>query len=194
MLALDQFRPHEKALLNKALVLAEEVHEMQFRKPCKNIPAQPYIIHPMRVALILLEELEFKDIEAIAAAILHDVVEDSDGRVSVTDIENEFGRNIALMVSILSKPPKDKNVSRGQQLSTYYERIERASIPTRLVKLADRLDNMREIVDTIDRDFQEDYLKETMKVFLPLAEASDAYLFEELVTACQALEQVLQNS
>ncbi|HEY9787156.1 MAG TPA: HD domain-containing protein [Candidatus Obscuribacterales bacterium] len=189
---LDDYRAGQRAALLKALALAEEVHERQFRRPSKVSSAQPYVIHPMRVALILLEELEYRDYEVIAAAILHDVIESSDGAVTVADLEQQFGRNIALMVSTLSKPAPDPGVSRGQQLNIYHDRLNQAPIPTRLVKLSDRLDNMREILTSIDADFQEEYLKETMKVYLPMAEAADQYLFEELVNCCQELEQQLK--
>lgn len=189
---LDDYRPAERALLWKALALAEEIHDRQFRRPSKATTAQPYIIHPMRVALILLEELEYRDFEVVAAALLHDVVEMSEGKVAVPDVEAQFGRNIALMVSVLSKPKADSQVSRSTQLSTYIDRLNQAPIQTRLVKLADRLDNVRESLTAVDRDFQEDYLKETMKTYLPMAEATDQYLFEELVQSCQKLEQELK--
>lgn len=189
---LDDFKAAERALLWKALALAEEVHDRQFRRPSKSTTAQPYIIHPMRTALVLLEELEYKNFEVIAAALLHDVVEKSDGKINVTDVEEQFGRNIALMVSVLTRPAADPQVSRGHQMGTYIDRLSQASIPVRLVKLADRLDNMREALEAIDKDFQEDYLKETMKTYLPMAEATDQYLFEELVGVCQEMEQELK--
>lgn len=180
-------------MLWRALALAETVHEKQVRRPGKSVTAQQYIIHPMRVALVLLEELEYRDCEVIAAALLHDVLENSEGKVSTADLENQFSGNIALMVSTLSKPPQDAAMSRGQQLSTYYDRLNQAPIPTRLIKLSDRLDNVREAIDSIDREFQDDYLKQTMKIYLPMAEATDQYLFEELVTACQELARVVKE-
>lgn len=190
---LDDYKAGERAMLWKALALAEEVHEKQVRRPGKSVTAQQYIIHPMRVALVLLEELEYRDCEVIAAALLHDVLENAEGKVTTADLEQQFSGNIALMVSTLSKPPRDAALSRGQQLSTYYDRLSQAPIPTRLIKLADRLDNVRESIDSIDHDFQEDYLKQTMKIYLPMAEDTDQYLFEQLVTCCQELEKVVQE-
>ncbi len=181
-------------MLWKALALAEEVHEKQVRRPGKSITAQPYIVHPMRVALVLLEELEFRDCEVITAALLHDVLENSEGKVTTADLEHQFTGNIALMVSTLSKPHTDAAMNRSQQLQTYYDRVNQAPIATRLIKLADRLDNVRESIDSIDPEFQEDYLKQTMKIYLPMAEATDQYLFEELVSCCQELEKSIKEN
>jgi (p)ppGpp synthase/HD superfamily hydrolase len=189
---LDDYKAGERAMLWKALALAEEIHEKEVRRPGKSVTVQPYIVHPMRVALVLLEELEYRDFEVIAAALLHNVLESAEGRLSVSDLEQQFTPNIALIVSTLSKPPKDAALSRGQQLSTYYDRLSQAPIPTRLIKLSDRLDNVRETIDSIDPEFQEDYLKTTMKIYLPMAEDTDQYLFEELVTCCQELQNAMK--
>lgn len=191
---LDDYKAAERAMLWKALALAEEVHEKQVRRPGKSVTAQPYIVHPMRVALVLLEELEYRDCEVITAALLHDVLESSEGRVKTADLEQQFTGNIALMVSTLSKPAPDAALSRGQQLSTYYDRLSQAPIPTRLIKLSDRLDNVRESIDSIDKEFQDDYLKQTMKIYLPMAEDTDQYLFEQLVTCCQELEKTIKEN
>lgn len=191
---LDDYKAAERAMLWKALALAEEVHEKQVRRPGKSITAQPYIVHPMRVALVLLEELEFRDCEVITAALLHDVLENSEGKVTTADLEQQFTGNIALMVSTLSKPHADAAMNRSQQLQTYYDRVNQAPIATRLIKLADRLDNVRESIDSIDPEFQEDYLKQTMKIYLPMAEATDQYLFEELVSCCQELEKSIKEN
>ncbi len=93
---LDDYKAAERAMLWKALALAEEVHEKQVRRPGKSVTAQPYIVHPMRVALVLLEELEYRDCEVITAALLHDVLESSEGRVKTADLEQQFTGNIAL--------------------------------------------------------------------------------------------------
>jgi GTP pyrophosphokinase len=196
MLRVDDLQQPERVLLTRALALAETIHEGQFRKPSKHDPQlrEPYIVHPMRVALILFDELGLKDREAICAALLHDVVEDSNGRVTTSDLERKFGRIIALMVSVLTKPGPDKKIPREAQLKTYHERIAQAAIPTRLVKLADRLDNMRECIDCNDPAFQEKYLIETRKEYLPIAETTDDYLHNELVALCDKLEATLHAS
>ncbi|MBU6453776.1 MAG: HD domain-containing protein, partial [Cyanobacteria bacterium REEB67] len=106
LLAIEQFQVLDKVMLGKALATAEEIHAAQFRKANKQSPQQgaPYICHPMRVALIIVEELELKEPLAIATALLHDSVEMSNGKLTIGRVEEVFGRPIAMMVSILTKP------------------------------------------------------------------------------------------
>jgi GTP pyrophosphokinase len=195
MLQVDELQHPKRVLLTRALTLAEQIHEGQFRKPPKIDPElrEPYVIHPMRVALILFEELGLRDTDALCAALLHDVVEDGNGRVTTSDLEQKFGRIIALMVSVLTKPNPDKKIPREVQLKTYHERIMQAAIPTRLVKLADRLDNMRDAIECNDAVFQKRYLIETREEYLPVAEATDEYMHDELVGLCDKLEHCLTN-
>jgi (p)ppGpp synthase/HD superfamily hydrolase len=191
LLEIDLLKTEKRILINNALALAEQVHEGAFRRPSKSGPPTPYIVHPMRVALILLQEVQMRDAEAIAGALLHDVIEESDRKVTVSDLEQRFGRSIALMVSILTKPAINENIPAEQLLYFYYERFKGANLQTRLVKLADRLDNVREAIDSIDYQFQERYLKETRDIFLPFAEATDKYLYKELLASCNQLENAL---
>ncbi|MBZ0185866.1 MAG: HD domain-containing protein, partial [Candidatus Obscuribacterales bacterium] len=106
VLLIDQYKPSERQLLQNALSRAEEIHEDQYRRAIIVSVKRglPYIAHPMRVALIIMEELEVKDIVAIAGALLHDVVEAKRKKISIADIEKDFGRSIAMMVSILTRP------------------------------------------------------------------------------------------
>ena len=193
MLQVDELQHPKRVLLTRALALAEQIHEGQFRKPPKIDPElrEPYVIHPMRVALILFEELGLRDTDALCAALLHDVVEDGNGRVTTSDLEKKFGRIIALMVSVLTKPNPDKKIPREVQLKTYHERIMQAAIPTRLVKLADRLDNMRDAIECNDVVFQKRYLIETREEYIPIAEATDEYIHAELIGLCDKLEDYL---
>jgi len=184
-------------MLGKALATAEEMHRTQFRKANKENPQQgaPYIVHPMRVALIIVEELELKEPLAIATALLHDSVEMSGGKLSISQVEESFGRPIAMMVSILTKPslkPDTPFVEREQKLKIYRERISHASVETKLVKLADRLDNLRDSQDILDKGFQMRYLKETRDFYLPMAEFTDPYLQDEMLVACDNLEKAIK--
>lgn len=197
LIAIEPLRVIDKVMLGKALSLAEEVHKGQFRHPSRSNPKQPapYIVHPMRVALIIIEELELKEPVALAAALLHDCVEMSNGKVTIGMIEEKFGRPIAMMVSILTKPPINKSASQAekdQKVKIYLERISHASVESKLVKLADRLDNTREAADTLDKGFQQRYLEETKSFYLPLAESTDSYLLDELSIAVENLEHQLR--
>jgi GTP pyrophosphokinase len=149
----------------------------------------------MRVALIIAEELELKEPIAIAAALLHDTVEVSNGKVTIAYIEEHFGRPIAMMVSILTKPSfkdTETKAEKEQKLKTYHDRISQASVETKLVKLADRLDNVRDATELLDKGFQLRYLEQTRAFYLPIADASDSYLFDELSLACERLEHELK--
>src|SRR5579883_3161809 len=75
ILAFEQFRHAERLFLMKALSFSESTYDKQYRRPTKSFSkGVPFIVHPMRVALILIEEIEMRDIGAIASALLHDVV------------------------------------------------------------------------------------------------------------------------
>jgi (p)ppGpp synthase/HD superfamily hydrolase len=190
---VDQLKQADRALIQKAVMYAEEMHEGQYRMSNKlGSKPEPFIVHPLKVALIILEELGLKDQISVCGALLQDVVENSGGRVTTGNIEREFGRNIALMVSILTKPLKDPSIPRNEQLATYYDRISRANIPTRLVKLAGRLDNMRDAIDLFDLEFQRQYVHETIDVYVPMAQETDQYLHAELLALCERLEQALR--
>lgn len=193
MLIVDDFKQTEKKILEKALSFAEEAHQKQYLRPTKDKPekGEPYIVHPMRVALILLEEVEIKDVIAVGSALLHDVIEAKRESISVSDIEKEFGRPIAMLVSILTKPPMPPYIDETEKKSRlvmYHRRLEQATVMVRIVKLADRLDSVRNAPEWADKKTKEDYLQETREFYLPLAEKSDDYLYEELQAACEQLE------
>jgi GTP diphosphokinase / guanosine-3',5'-bis(diphosphate) 3'-diphosphatase len=197
LLSIEQFPVLDKVMLGKALATAEEVHLGQYRKVSKENPQQgaPYIVHPMRVALVIVEELELKEPLAVATALLHDCVEMSNGRLTISHVEESFGRPIAMMVSILTKPPFKADtpfVEREQKLKIYRERIFHASVEAKLVKLADRLDNLRDSQHILDKGFQMRYLKETRDFYMPLAETTDQYLLDEMGVACERLENAIK--
>jgi GTP pyrophosphokinase len=167
---------------------AEEAHEGQFRMSTRQGGRpDPYIVHPMKVALIFLEELGLKDPDALAVAILHDVMESTQRVITASDLEEHFGRSIALAVSILTKPKADVAIPREAQLSTFYGRLRQSHIMTRLICLSDRLDNMRDAIDLFDADMQARLLEETVRIHIPLAEETDDYLNGELLTICSQL-------
>ena len=166
LLAIEQFQIVDKIMLGKALATAEEIHRDQYRKANKENPRQgaPYIVHPMRVALVIINELELKEPLAVATALLHDCVEMSDGKLTIGQVEESFGRPIAMMVSILTKPALKADtpfLERDQKLKIYRERISLASVEAKLIKPGNRLDNLRDSEDILDKGFQMRYLKET---------------------------------
>lgn len=192
MQLIDELKAQDRVVINNAVNYAEEMHDGFFRKSTKE-GGRPelYIVHPLKVALIVLDELGLKDPDALSVALLHDVLEQTSAPITAADIENKFGRGVALGVSVLTRPKPDPNIPREDQLATFYDRVRRSHVMTRLICLADRLDNMRDSLDLFDEEFQRRYLEETLKVHLPLAEETDPYLFNELRTVCDQLTHSL---
>jgi len=197
VLAVDDLRIQDRNIILRALTYAEE-HYDKYRKITRSFPERgiPLIVHPMRVALILINELELKDVGAVTSALLHELVEWKREKLTIADIERAFGRPIAMLVSILTKPqiePDASDEEKVQKLNTYYRRLEQASVISKLVKLADRLDSVREAPDWIDVERQKAYLEETKNIYIPIAEATDSYLHEELLVAIETLEEAINN-
>lgn len=188
------FGPSGRELLTRALELAESAHDGQFRKvgSAGKDERDPYIIHPMRVALVLLEEVNSREVQVIASAILHDVIEDTKGRITREKLEMSFGKEIADMVQLLSKPPKDGSLS-PQQLEDYHRQVSTAPRAVRMVKCADRLDNMRDIIRLDNKEYQTRYLSETREAYLPLAKDTDEYFYSQLSEVSNRLEAMLQS-
>src|SRR5438309_5581023 len=123
------------ARIRRAYEVAQLAHTGQTRDE-----GSPYIVHPVRVALSLVDELTLFSPALICSALLHDVIEDSD--VTRDDIARMFGEEITEIVWLLTKL---EEVS----LRDYLARIEAAAhTGATIVKLCDRLDNLRSVVDT----------------------------------------------
>ena len=136
-----RFDEEEITLLRKAYALARTAHEGQFRKG-----GEPYIMHPVAVATIIAEDF-MMDANSVAAGFLHDVVEDTD--TTIDDIRREFGDDVAFLVQVVTKP---KSHAPGQadlakQEKTFRQLLDsmRRDIRAVLIKLADRLHNMRSL-------------------------------------------------
>lgn len=124
-------------LIEKALQTAAQAHAKQFRKGTKI----PYITHPVAVGMILLKA-GYND-SLVAAGILHDTVEDTE--VTLMDIEREFGTAIAGIVDGCSEP--DKSLSWQQRKEHTIDFLKSASSDIRAVACADKLHNIRSIIN-----------------------------------------------
>ncbi len=171
-----------------AFTLAERVHRGQVRKTSGDRPV-PYIAHPLRVALILLDEWKHAEVETIVTALLHDVIEDCalpESREHLTqEIRMAFGNDVERAVWTLTKPQPGPTEVRYARDARYFSELRKAPEWVRLVKCADRVDNLRDACAWGNRDFWTRYSSETIgwHLFLaretaPLAEAS---LFQALV-------------
>ncbi len=158
------------SMIAKAYKLAEEAHKEQFRKS-----GEPYIIHPLNVAIILAE-LEL-DKETIVAGILHDVVEDT--IMTEADLIKEFGEDVALLVDGVTKLEKIPLSAGGDQpdakLEMQAENLRKMflamakDIRVIMIKLADRLHNMRTLKYQ-KPESQQRIAKETLEIYCPIAQ------------------------
>lgn len=152
----------DEDLIRRAFRRANELHELQKRKS-----GEPYIIHPLGVADILAD-LEM-DTTAIAASLLHDVIEDTN--VSLFSIQKEFGNEVADLVDGVTKLGRIKFKTHAEEQAENMRKMLLAmakDIRVILIKLADRLHNMRTIC-YLSPEKQKEKADETLEIFAPLA-------------------------
>jgi guanosine-3',5'-bis(diphosphate) 3'-pyrophosphohydrolase len=125
--------------LFKALAFAAHKHKDQRRK---DVEASPYINHPITLANILANEGRVTDVEVICAALLHDTVEDTD--TTPEELEREFGQAIR---SIVMEVTDDKTLPKAERKRQQIEHAAHASAKAKLVKLADKISNLRDVAN-----------------------------------------------
>ena len=152
------------SMIKRAYDLAQEAHGDQCRKS-----GEPYIIHPLWVAIILAD-LEM-DKETIAAGILHDVVEDT--QISEEEIRRDFGGDVALLVDGVTKLGRlsyssDKLDVQAENLRKMFLAMAK-DIRVIIIKLADRLHNLRTL-QFMKPEKQKEKARETMDIYAPIAQ------------------------
>ena len=167
-----QYLGHDAPQLEKALIFASSAHAGQQRKS-----GEPYIVHPIETATILAELR--MDTDCIIAGLLHDTVEDTD--VSAEEIRSRFGNGVARIVEGVTDGPKGVPDETNQCALLLAMSMDWRIV---LVKLADRLHNMRTL-GAMPREKQIRKAKETLSIFVPLArEVGVSQLEEELEMRC----------
>lgn len=163
---LEEVRRHvsgaDFGAIERAYTVAARAHAAQRRKS-----GEPYLVHPVRVARTLAQL--GLDTESIVAGMLHDAVEDSE--LTAYELGEQFGRTVATIVDGVTKLGKVPYLSRQEQQAESFRKMLLAmseDIRVLLVKLIDRLDNMRTL-QHMPRDKQERISRETMQIYAPLA-------------------------
>lgn len=160
---VEQYNPHaDMSLIIKAYSFGDAAHEGQFRNS-----GEKFFIHPFHVAMILADLS--MDTATIVAGLLHDVIEDTD--ISYEDVVREFSKEIADLVEGVTKLKKLKYKTKQENQAENLRKMVLAmskDIRVIIVKLADRLHNMRTLEYMIDEKKKEKAL-ETLEIYAPLA-------------------------
>ena len=173
--------------ITRAFSMATKAHRGQFKKG--NI-FEPYINHPLRVALILTDEIHIYDLDLICAALLHDILEKdplANDSLLGNRLRLQFGERVYNIVHALSKP-KIKNDDKHRILGEYFHNIAKGSEDVRYIKLADRLDNVRTLKNAPQRNKILRYKEETQKYVVPIAEKTDEKFVFKLSVALYELK------
>ena len=163
----DKCTDKEMSRIREAFELAFEAHGQQHRKT-----GEPYIIHPIAVARIVAEELEL-GANAVIAAFLHDVVEDTP--YTLDDIRSRFGDDVAFLVDVVTKRKKTQD-GQSKQVENFRQILDSVHYDIRalMIKLADRLHNMRTL-SSMRTDKQMKIAGETDFFYAPLANRLGLY-------------------
>jgi (p)ppGpp synthase/HD superfamily hydrolase len=151
-------------LLDEAVGFAVRRHAGQTR------PAgEPYVEHLLEVVAVLVEGAGITDVDVLRAAVLHDVVEDTE--CSPAEVRDRFGDRVAVLVEWVTKPARAEGRRREEARAAYLARLRAAPTEALLVKLADRLSNVQRL-DTHPRpEKRRSYYRETVNSIVPLAQS-----------------------
>jgi GTP pyrophosphokinase len=163
-----KLKPGDREMVRQAFEMAADAHKTMRRKS-----GEPYILHPIAVAMICVEEIGL-GVRSTICALLHDTVEDTE--LSLEDLQREFGSEIARIVDGLTKISNVIDANSSQQAENFKKILITLTDDPRviLIKLADRLHNMRTL-DSMKREKQLKIASETVWVYAPLAHRMGLY-------------------
>ncbi len=173
-------------LVQRAAALAEEAHRRKGQ--VRKFTGEPYIVHPGHVAEIVGSVTS--DPVIIAAAWLHDVVEDTD--VTQAEIERDFGPEVAEIVDSVTKVADGTDIGRERAALINIEHASHGSPSAKTVKLADVIDNVSDIVEH-DREFARVYLMEK-KMLMEHLKEGDPTLYGKATELLNLLLDELQRN
>lgn len=164
----SRIKPGDRKLIRNAFEMAADAHKSMRRKS-----GEPYILHPLAVARICVEEIGL-GVRSTICSLLHDTVEDTD--ISLEDVQREFGSEIGKIVDGLTKISNVIDVNASQQAENFRKILLTLTDDPRviLIKLSDRLHNMRTL-DSMKPEKQLKISSETVYVYAPLAHRMGLY-------------------
>ena len=161
---ISSYNPQtNKALIQKAYIFSKNGHGSQ-----KRHSGELYFVHPVAVAIILTD-LKVDD-DTIIAALLHDIVEDTE--INLEEVEQEFGENVRRLVDGVTALSKLSNYSANERIAENFRKLTMAmseDIRVLLIKLADRLHNLRTLEFVPSKDRRITKAKESLDIYAPLA-------------------------
>src|SRR6187401_2869835 len=164
----SRIKPGDRKLIRNAFEIAADAHKTMRRKS-----GEPYIIHPIAVAMICVEEIGL-GVRSTICSLLHDTVEDTE--VTLEDVQRDFGPEIARIVDGLTKISNVIDANSSKQAENFKKILLTLTDDPRviLIKLADRLHNMRTL-DSMKREKQLKISSETVYIYAPLAHRMGLY-------------------
>jgi len=176
----------EAGRIEYAFQFAAAAHGTQLRDE-----GTPFIYHPVAVAAILWGELGNRDPDMIVAALMHDVLEDCAGIDPIALADLIGPRAFNLVVSVTKPPAPDER--KPERDRAYLDALRLSSSDVRLLKLADRIHNLREVIHSGDPAKARRYLEASRLEFYPLALATSAVAARLVSDACDAIERYLEE-
>ena len=176
---LKNFSEKDRETIIQVYRLASKYHSDQERDE-----GGPYVIHGLRVAYLLIEELNMRDLNVICAAVLHDAVEDTE--LELKEIRNKFGKKTAQLVGNLTrkKLPDETELNKYERKYQSFLKTMKKNLNTRAIKACDWLDNMMSWAHIpkahpARKKFKR-WFREAEEMYIPLAQTVNQKLVEAM--------------